>query len=92
MIPVKITIDVVPINPILASNKIVRDMAATVMGIRYGEIFSFITNTYDKPISAKNINVISSTIFQSSNMGVLYMNKNVKKNEITTAMIIILPR
>ena len=37
IIPTKRTIDVVPINPIRASNKIVNNIAATVTGIKNSE-------------------------------------------------------
>ncbi len=50
--------DVVPINPIRASNKIVNVMAATVIGIKYGELSNRRTIIYVIPNSTKNINEI----------------------------------
>ena len=80
-IPTSKMMDVMPINPIRASNMMVRTMAATVMGIKYSDKARFSVKRKARPTSIVKTNPISITIRQSSKIGVRYVSKNVKKKD-----------
>jgi hypothetical protein len=62
--PLKRVMDIVPINPILASKRIVSNMAATLMGIKYSDNSNRKTKSSVKPMMIAKINEISKTSFQ----------------------------
>ena len=95
LFPIKIVIskiiDVIPIKAILASNIIVKTIAATVIGIKYSDNSKFCLNKKAKLTSIKNINPISKTILQSSKICFLYVSKKVKKKDTIIPITNILP-
>ena len=72
LLPIRIAtskmMEVIPINPIRASNMIVSTIAATVIGIKYSDNASFWVNKYARLTSIVNMSASNSTIFQSSKM------------------------
>ena len=84
-------IDVMPINAILASNMIVKTIAATIIGIRYSDNSKFCLIKKAKPTSIENIKPIRRTILQSSKIGFLYVSKKVKKKDTIIPITNILP-